>query len=475
MNKKGFAITGFIYTILIIFIGLLIAILALLSSRKNILDKLKEKVRGEINVTSSVAYDPFTQTGDIIEFSAKAQGYYSFELYSPKLGNVNGSKVSFTTFLTTGEKLYFLIGSNSYNNGTTEIRKEKNNSNSYIAKVSYDNYSIADIYNNRKILNKKIENNVVSTQSGKIIVNYDNQTRKNNNLNKVKYIKDCVSGPSFDWSEIQAIVSGENIALGKKVTDESNNILSNITDNSIDTFSSLTSNKKQCVVVDLGRTYNIDYLLVSHKNNKLYYGSETYVSTDGNTYNLIRNLEKKENENGLVVSSFEEPQVKKVGNIYVPVKEFEGAIWLRVFHHNNLNGTVLWDAAAQVLDKEVDELHKQSILYNLDNYKNINGNFEFLLEYSNIEGYNRWTQTSNPVKTKESVLGYSAISISWNQNNWKGLAKSDSIYTAIDGSVGSSKWYYAIGAIKEVDSGIYANDKITGEIVDLWVRIDNVN
>ena len=54
MNQKGFAITGFIYTILVLFIGLLIAILALLNSRKTVLDKLKEKVRGETYVTSII-------------------------------------------------------------------------------------------------------------------------------------------------------------------------------------------------------------------------------------------------------------------------------------------------------------------------------------------------------------------------------------------------------------------------------------
>ena len=44
MNNKGFAISGIIYTILLIFLIVLAGILSLFNSRKNVLDNLKNKV-----------------------------------------------------------------------------------------------------------------------------------------------------------------------------------------------------------------------------------------------------------------------------------------------------------------------------------------------------------------------------------------------------------------------------------------------
>lgn len=76
MNNKGFAISGIIYTILLIFLIVLAGILSLFNSRKNVLDNLKNKVVGEVNTTSSIQYDPFDETGTILEFTAKSKGYY---------------------------------------------------------------------------------------------------------------------------------------------------------------------------------------------------------------------------------------------------------------------------------------------------------------------------------------------------------------------------------------------------------------
>lgn len=64
---------------------------------------------------------------------------------------------------------------------------------------------------------------------------------------------------------------------------------------------------------------------------------------------------------------------------------------------------------------------KYSILDKLDSRYKINGKYEFLLEYPEVSGYNRWTQTSNPHEEKETNSGgtrnaenYSPVSISWN-------------------------------------------------------------
>jgi hypothetical protein len=476
MNQKGFAVSGFIYTILILFIGLLIAILALLNSRKAVLDELKNKVLGDVYTTNVVTYDPFKETGEILEFSAKAQGYYQFNLQSPKTTESNGSSLSFEVYLLKGQSLYFLIGSKKYNNETTQIISDKNNLNSIIASISSSDYSISENYNGKIITDVEVSFNN-NTDVGQITVDYQNESKKNSDLNKVKYIKSCVNSDNAVWSEIMAIVDGENKAFGKKVTSEGiEQDLSNVVDNSKKTSVTLNGTGEQCLIIDLERTYNLDRVIVYHESGKIPYGNKIYVSTDGVSYRLISNLEPVEDTNGINVNGYQEEQVRNVDGIYVPVKEFDDALWLRVFHHNNLNGTVLWDSLSQVsINGGYDELNKQTILYALSNYKNKSGKFEFLLEYSNKDGYNRWIQTSNPVTTSEKVTGYKAVHIDWNQNNWNGLAKSNSGSTLIDGSVGSSNWYYAIGAIKNVDNGIYSNDSITGGYVDLWVRIDNLS
>ena len=86
--------------------------------------------------------------------------------------------------------------------------------------------------------------------------------------------------------------------------------------------------------------------------------------------------------------------------------------------------------------------------------------YEFLLQYDSLPGeYNQWSQKSNPAKTTESVTGYSAKKISWNDNGlnassqFGGIAKSSNTSTFIDGTVGHNNWYYALGCYKAWNVG----------------------
>lgn len=151
-------------------------------------------------------------------------------------------------------------------------------------------------------------------------------------------------------------------------------------------------------------------------------------------------------------------------------KEFSGATWLKVYYTHSQNGTVVW--------KDIDELgfslqaYKWSILGMLPYFYNNTWKYEFLLEYPSLGKYNRWRQTSNPLLAKQSVTGYSAISISMTENNWGGLALSSTkgTSTIIDGSPGAETWYYAIGQQTAYQGGIPANDPSVQEVY-LWVRI----
>ena len=151
-------------------------------------------------------------------------------------------------------------------------------------------------------------------------------------------------------------------------------------------------------------------------------------------------------------------------------KEFGDATWLKVYYTSSQNGTVLW--------KDVDELgfslqaYKWSILGMLPYFYNNTWKYEFLLEYPSLNKYNRWRQTSNPLLASQSVSGYSPISIQMSGNNWGGLSLSSTkgTSTIIDGSPGSTDWYYAIGQQAVYQGGIPANDPSVQEVY-LWVRI----
>ena len=54
LNNKGFALSGIIYSILILFLVLIFAVLTVLGSRKLILDKLKNDVMNELNNSNNV-------------------------------------------------------------------------------------------------------------------------------------------------------------------------------------------------------------------------------------------------------------------------------------------------------------------------------------------------------------------------------------------------------------------------------------
>ncbi len=58
LNNKGLAVSGIIYAILILFLVLIFAILGILSSRKMILDKLKNDVLEQLNTATTVTQSP---------------------------------------------------------------------------------------------------------------------------------------------------------------------------------------------------------------------------------------------------------------------------------------------------------------------------------------------------------------------------------------------------------------------------------
>ena len=165
------------------------------------------------------------------------------------------------------------------------------------------------------------------------------------------------------------------------------------------------------------------------------------------------------------------------------IKKEYGANWLLIFHHDISTG--------QLFDEEkirnAHDRYLYSIIYNVSGKYKENGYFEYLLEYPEVEGYNRWLQKidiASTDKTQTSAdIGYKGIHISFNGNHWGGISRSNSeLCTIFDGSPGigtiDNNYWYSIGAIRYYfDTFTFPGVLIEGDIRKgiqecfLWIRI----
>lgn len=123
-----------------------------------------------------------------------------------------------------------------------------------------------------------------------------------------------------------------------------------------------------------------------------------------------------------------------------------GGGWTLIMNHTVAAGTFTndTDAAEKNLGTPTADLY--SIIAHIENLRR-DGKFEFWLNYPELDsatGGNVWTQTSDP--NTEQIANYVMIQEDYNSNYWGGLEKSSSASTYINGSVGHSNWYYAIGS-----------------------------
>lgn len=169
------------------------------------------------------------------------------------------------------------------------------------------------------------------------------------------------------------------------------------------------------------------------------------------------------------------------------VKYFEGAEWAKIFEHNSKAGTVVFSSVAQCLN--VQDENRYSRMYLLDNFKNINNKYEFLLEYpDDREGqYNRWIQNLNPcneyitpTSSGTPADGYTVVHVDWTGNHWGGLTRQNSSVTSnyltyLSGSTGHDNYWFAIAAFSAYQGGIPGpNSTVVTGRVQMWVRIDNL-
>ena len=168
----------------------------------------------------------------------------------------------------------------------------------------------------------------------------------------------------------------------------------------------------------------------------------------------------------------------------------DGSTFVRVFYHDVQGGSVLFSTVDEA--QSTNSQYKYSILSDLAKFIE-NGKYTFLLQYEYADGYNYWSQTSNPLddykgtSSPTTATGYNGINIDWDSNYWGGLTRQNSNIntkssTLLSGSVGHGNWFYAIGAYSTHQTGMPTASDITVQGmtgstsygVSLWVKVDNL-
>ena len=128
-----------------------------------------------------------------------------------------------------------------------------------------------------------------------------------------------------------------------------------------------------------------------------------------------------------------------------------GVTWQLIYYHNIVTGTLFNSTSAYSISNE----YQYSIIGSIgQNYKK-DGYFEYLLEYPELGGYNRWKQKidiKNTVSTQTpNDIGFTPIDIRFNNPTFGGISKSNSKYSIFDGTpaAGDSthNYWYSIGPL----------------------------
>lgn len=208
--------------------------------------------------------------------------------------------------------------------------------------------------------------------------------------------------------------------------------------------------------------------------------------TDNNGRTYVRNVQLEEKTHAtqytigkriLSNSLIDLKRPKKIEYVYVngfnyPVEEDSNGKWVKIFHHYNANGTILFanDSEAALTNEGNQSANKFSIFSRLENFRRTDNKLKFKINYPEItNGYNIWYQTSNP--NNESIAGYEPILINQPNNYFGGIAVSGSD-TWLDCSPTNGTWYFAVGA-KNSWSGAIPGPTSPINYVDVYLSIED--
>lgn len=108
INNKGFAVTGILYTLLVLFLVLMISLISVFSNRKNVLDKLKEGIVKDSYLNSIYSYE-YNDNIPYYVFNTPVDGTYKIELWGAQ-GGALGGYVSGEIVLKANSVLYVYVG-----------------------------------------------------------------------------------------------------------------------------------------------------------------------------------------------------------------------------------------------------------------------------------------------------------------------------------------------------------------------------
>ena len=162
-------------------------------------------------------------------------------------------------------------------------------------------------------------------------------------------------------------------------------------------------------------------------------------------------------------------------------KNWNGRRWLKLLHHN-------FEAAGGFVSESEalssNNPNRYSILSELNDALKFNGTFEFHLEYPTYKIH--WIQNDNPITLDgskyESAPGLLVYRNATEGFTFKGLGLSkkeldNKISTLLDGNIGSSIFYYAVGMYNSTQGSWYSSGipgaKDAEKRVTLWVRVPN--
>lgn len=144
----------------------------------------------------------------------------------------------------------------------------------------------------------------------------------------------------------------------------------------------------------------------------------------------------------------------------------DNSIWARILHHNNRSGTVMF-TSSNVMNIQTEDLYSR--LYLLENFRDNDNNFEFLVIQPEFgETYYRWKQLNNPT-TNNVLENYVNIS-----NTTVGLAHTNN-NTLMSKADSASDWWLAVGCYNSYQNGVPGfGNKVVKESLDFYVRINDI-
>ena len=167
-------------------------------------------------------------------------------------------------------------------------------------------------------------------------------------------------------------------------------------------------------------------------------------------------------------------------------RSFQGAQGVKIFYHRPGKNKLFFENYEQFMN--INEKQRYSILGELNEDYKINGKYEFLLYYPDLNKYNWWRQNKLPYNEEERTGihiadGYEGVYISMKENYWGGLVLQKIPYTRycnyecsfVEGSVGHEFYFYAIGQRHNSETVPADNDQHWISDVYLWIRIIGIN